>query len=121
MPEGKESSHAALKGLFRERRSRRVGIGLVSGLLSSVALIATLHNVWPAVVLGALIGVLYALTTGSAPFAYAESVFTAASLVIPVWATFSLIVFPILAGAGPQWAAEDIRRLFPQFVGWLLY
>lgn len=119
MPEGKESGEGAWKVLFRDRRSRRAGIGLVSGLLSSVVLIATLHNVWLGVGLGALIGALYALTTGSAPFAYAESAFTAGSLAVPLWAIISLILLPAFAGAGPQWSAEGMRALFPS-IGWLV-
>jgi NADH:ubiquinone reductase (H+-translocating) len=109
------------KGLLHNATARCAVIGFLSGLISSVSLITTLHSLWLGISLGVLFGALYALAGKRVPFAYAESVFTAAALVIPLWATFSLILLPIFAGAGPQWSAEGIRMLFPQFVGWLLY
>ena len=86
-----------------------------------MSLTTTLHSLWLGISLGVLFGAVYALAGERISFGYAENVFTAAALVIPLWATFSLIVFPTFTGAGPQWSAEGIRTLFPQFVGWLLY
>ena len=81
----------------------------------------TLHSLFLGIVLGAVVGVLYVLPVRPARCAYAESVFTAGSLGIPLWAVVSIIVLPAAGGNGPQWAANGMRALFPQFVGWVLY
>ena len=100
---------------------RSIAIGLVSGSIGSVALVSTLHNLILGIALGAFLGVLYALAIRPAPFAYAESTFTGGALGMLLWAVFSIIVLPILSSGGPQWGAEHMRAMFPQFVGWVLY
>ena len=120
MPAARHANYSR-SGLLSDATVRCAVIGFVSGLISSVSLITTLHSLWLGISLGVLFGAVYALAGERISFGYAENVFTAAALVIPVWATFSLIVFPTFTGAGPQWSAEGIRTLFPQFVGWLLY
>jgi NADH dehydrogenase len=100
---------------------RRGIIGGVAGLIASIALIATLHNLLLGLVLGAAIGALYSIVSRATPFAYVESIFTAGTLGILLWSVFSIIVLPILSGHGPQWRAEGMRALFPQFAGWVLY
>src|SRR5438477_13150100 len=77
---------------------RRAAIGIASGLIGSIALVATLHNPLLGMALGTLLGGLYGLAFRPAPFAYAESMFTAAALGIPVWTGLSIIVLPILSG-----------------------
>ena len=120
MPAARHANYSR-SGLLSDATVRCAVIGFVSGLISSVSLTTTLHSLWLGISLGVLFGAVYALAGERMSFGYAENVFTAAALVIPVWATFSLIVFPTFTGAGPQWSAEGIRMLFPQFVGWLLY
>src|SRR5260370_9730174 len=99
---------------------RRSTIGIASGLICSVALVSTLHSLLSGVALGVAIGTLYAIAVRPTPFAYAESIFTAGALAIPLWTVLSVIVFPTLAGIGPQWDSQGMRSLFPQFVGWML-
>ena len=100
---------------------RRGAIGIVAGMISSTALIATLHSSLLGIVLGAAIGAVYSIVFRSTPFAYAESIFTTATLGILLSVLFSVILFPILGGSGPQWVAEGMRALFPRLVGWMLY
>jgi len=100
---------------------RRSTIGIASGLICSAPLVATLHGLLFGVALGIAIGTLYAIAVRPTPFAYAESIFTAAALSIPLWTVMSVVLFPTLTGVGPQWDSQGMRSLFPQFVGWVLY
>jgi NADH:ubiquinone reductase (H+-translocating) len=109
------------KRLLPRTNIRRAVIGLTSGVISSVALVTTLHSFFLGIALGAVVGVLYVLPVRPTRFAYAEGIFTAGSLAIPLWAVVSIIVLPAFAGNGPQWAASGMRALFPQFVGWVLF
>ena len=104
-----------------ERYVRRSLIGIASGLIASVALATTLHSAVLGIALGAAIGGLYGIAARPTPLAYAESVFTAASLAIPFWTLLSVILLPVLAGEGAQWDADAMRAALPQLVGWILY
>jgi NADH dehydrogenase len=104
-----------------DRYGRRALVGLTAGLIASVALATTLPNILWALVLSTAIGVLYSFLVRSTARAYVEGTFTSGALAIPAWILFSVIVLPSLAGRGPQWDAEGLRVLFPQFVGWVLY
>lgn len=73
------------------------------------------------IALGVAIGASYAIAVRSTPFAYAESIFTMGALAIPLWLSLSIIVLPWLSGVAPQWDAQGMRSMFPQFVGWILY
>ena len=104
-----------------DRLTRRGAIGIAAGLAGSVVLITTLHSFTLGFALGAVIGILYAIAFHPKPVAYAESIFTAGTLAIPVWILLSIIVLPVLAGDGPQWDAEGMRSRFPELAGWVLY
>src|SRR5260370_27129695 len=71
---------------------RRSTIGIASGLICSVALVATLHSLFSGVALGVPIGTLYAIAVRPTPFAYAESIFTAGARAAPLSSVPALIL-----------------------------
>lgn len=100
---------------------RRSIIGLLCGLLSSILLAAAFRNATLAILLGALVGVAYTLSSASTPRAYMDTIMTTAAFGVLLWAVVSVIGLPLLWGQGPQWTADSIHTLFPALIAWLLY
>ena len=96
-------------------------IGAVSGLVSSFALFAAVTNNPAVVLLGCLIGAAYWLAFNSMPEGYVGGCMRAAALGTPLWAVLSIIIFPLLTGAGPQWTHDAMHQRLPALAGWILY
>ena len=96
-------------------------IGLAAGLASSFVLVATQDNALVAIVLAAVIGMSFELLFRHTRHAYMDSLIMGAAFGIPVWASISVIIFPLIRGQMPQWTAAGMRVLLPQLTGWVLY
>jgi NADH dehydrogenase len=104
-----------------QRFVRRAAIGALAGSAASAALIATLEHAGLGLLLGAAIGVAFAVTTGPSPGAYVDNMMAAGALGIPLWGILSVITFPLLQGQMPEWSAGQMREHFPALVGWVLF
>jgi NADH dehydrogenase len=100
---------------------RRAAIGLLAGLIASVALVATVGNPALGIFLGGLVGIGLGLLFRRAEHSYLEAGVTAAALGVLLWVGWSVLALPLLMGVSPQWTATAMRVLFPELVGWVLY
>jgi hypothetical protein len=101
---------------------RRALVGLLCGAASSIFLSSAVRSVGLGLCLGSLLGIgqvfaFFDLASGSA----IDRAMTCAAFGLPSWATINLILLPIAAGQEPKWTAGDMRSLFPELIGWLLF
>jgi NADH:ubiquinone reductase (H+-translocating) len=115
----KAASIKAVYGRFSYLRSSLTG--LLAGFVSSFVLATTLESIPVAVLLGSVVGIAYGVSFRNVQRLYIDSVMTAATLGIPLWAFVSVVVFPLISGHAPRWTAEGMRTMLPQLVAWMAY
>ncbi len=88
-------------------------IGTLGGAAASAPLALSLGHPRFSVVLGAAIGVAYAVSTRRTPQAYVDNLLAAGALGVPLWGLISVIALPLLSGQRPEWSPEEMRAHLP--------
>ncbi len=100
---------------------RRCSIGILSGVVASIALTAMPHYVVRNLILGVGIGAAYSASLRPTRRAYVDNLLAGASLGVPLWGLVSVIAIPLLSGQMPEWSAAQMRQNFPALVAWVVY
>ncbi|NJM08413.1 FAD-dependent oxidoreductase [Candidatus Gracilibacteria bacterium] len=99
---------------------RRWGLtGLLSGVLSGALLLPSHSGL--GFVLGALIGLSYALAFRHPGAALLDAIVSAAALAVPLWAFFDILLLPLLTGQPLLWTLDGVLSRFPALVNWTFF
>jgi NADH dehydrogenase len=103
------------------RAQRRAAVGFFAGVLASPAICIAIERPLAAAIACAAVGTAYGFALDDERRDDPNGLMVGAALGIPLWAFFSLVVFPLVAGRGSQWDAAGMRARFPELVGWVTY
>src|SRR5688572_22736193 len=101
------------------RYRRRALIGAIAGIASGALLAAGLDPPILGLLLGALVGVVFAIAYHPTDIAYLDAALAGATGGIPFWALLSVVVLPVLRGDGAQWELVEVQGLFSELVAWI--
>ena len=96
-------------------------MGGAAGALAAGIVSPSSQNHVLGIALGAALGTFYAATFRFKVRAYPDSAMSAAALAFPLWALFSMIVFPLVSGQPPAWGARDAAQTFPHLATWIAF
>lgn len=103
------------------RFARRVLIGGGAGAIGTFFLASALPALTIALVLGLVLGAVFALGMLPAREGYVDRLMSGAAMGIPLWGLISVIGIPLLSGTMPEWGAAQMRTHLPALVGWIMY
>lgn len=99
---------------------RLLAVGLASGLLASLALVAAL-GAPSALLVGALAGLGWPFLFRRSTTGLADATMSGATLGVPLWAILAVVLLPLLRGEPPRWTPEMMRALLPALVAFVLF